>query len=128
PALVPVKIKQAKKRITRNEFKRNVPDVMYEVNDLGSCFSDNDSDFSRLKNGRRSSEKLIAIGSRIFMYADIQAGCPRVEKILIVGLNASVQHSTSRLPRNKRQVGSLPKCEGSPHNATMRPDMRLIFK
>lgn len=48
----------------------------------------------------------------------------------MVGLKASVQHSVE-IPRPKiRQVGSYPKCEGSPQSATSTPpkiDMRRIF-
>ena len=57
----------------------------------------------------------------------IQFGCPRVEKILIVGWNCAVQHPTLSEPRKIRQVGSAPKCEGRPQRVTARPDNKEMM-
>ena len=72
--------------------------------------------------------KAIRRGVRIARYAPSHAGCPNVEKILIIGWKSAVQQETSKLPLKIRQVGSYPKWLGNPHRATIAPDTRLIIK
>jgi len=61
-------------------------------------------------------------------YAASQSGCPKLEKILTVGMKSAVQQETSKVPLKTRQVGSYPKWEGSPQRATIKPEIRLKAK
>ena len=72
-------------------------------------------------------KKAIVIGRSIAKYVASHAGWPIVEKIRIVGLKPSVQQETSNTPVNIKHVGSLPKCDGNPHNATRNPE-KVIFE